>query len=152
MQSLKLNLRSEITAGSKLSRQVLVFQQLLDEIGKREVPVDVYEAISQKVADLNAMDAENLRRNLSKNQSSIVRLLEKELKLVPKGYYQTLWMALGMSAFGLPIGVAIGAATGNMAFLAIGLPIGLPIGVAVGMSMDKKAAQEGRQLNLTLTP
>lgn len=150
MQPLKLNLRPEITNDSKFSKQMHVFQQLLDEIGTRDIPQPIFQVIADKVDKLNAMETADLKKKLSQSQLGIVRMLEKELKLVPKGYYQTLWMALGMSAFGLPIGVAIGAALGNMAFLAIGLPIGMPIGMAIGMSMDRKAAQEGRQLNVNL--
>lgn len=59
-------------------------------------------------------------------------------------------MALGMSAFGLPFGVVIGLITKNMGLLAIGLPIGMGIGVMVGSKMDKKALEEGRQLNMEI--
>lgn len=75
-------------------------------------------------------------------------MLEKEHKIVPKNYYQSLWMLLGMAAFGLPIGAAFGASIGNMAFLSIGLPIGMVIGLAMGAGMDKKALKEGRQLDV----
>lgn len=151
MQALKLKLRPEITAQSKFSKQMLVFQHLLDEIETRNIPPHIYQRIAERIEALNVMETGELQKKLFKSQSSIVRLLEKELKLVPKTYYQTLWMVLGMSAFGLPLGVAIGAALGNMAFLAIGLPIGMPIGMAIGMAMDRKAAQEGRQLNVSLS-
>ena len=55
-----------------------------------------------------------------------------------------------MSAFGIPLGVAFGASLDNMAFLGIGIPIGMAIGMAVGAGMDKKAFEEGRQLNLEI--
>ena len=57
-------------------------------------------------------------------------------------------MALGMSAFGLPVGIMISVLTGNYAFVSIGLPIGMGAGVAVGSAFDRKAATEGRQLNI----
>jgi hypothetical protein len=55
-----------------------------------------------------------------------------------------------MAAFGIPIGVAFGASLGSMAFLAIGIPIGMVIGLAIGSGMDKKAFEEGRQIDLEL--
>ena len=55
-----------------------------------------------------------------------------------------------MSAFGIPIGVAFGSSVGNMGLLAIGMPIGMGIGIAVGAHMDKKAADQGRQLDLEI--
>ena len=57
-------------------------------------------------------------------------------------------MALGMAAFGVPLGVAFGTSLDDMSFLAIGLPIGMVIGLAVGSGMDKKALEEGRQLDV----
>lgn len=52
----------------------------------------------------------------------ILKLIEKELKLVPKNSYRNRWMAIGMSAFGVPIGAG----------------------------MDKKAFEEGRQLDMEI--
>jgi hypothetical protein len=72
------------------------------------------------------------------------------MKLVPKDYYRSLWMTLGMSAFGIPMGVVFGISMGSMAYLGIGLPIGLVIGIAVGTAMDKKALEEGRQLDVEI--
>ena len=55
-----------------------------------------------------------------------------------------------MTAFGLPIGVVFGLLMKNMGLMAIGLPIGLGVGAAVGSSMDKKALQEGRQIDVEM--
>ncbi len=88
-----------------------------------------------------------LAKQLRSAQTGILRLLEKDLQLVPKNHFQTQWIGIGMAAFGIPFGVAFGAALGNMAFLGIGLPIGLAIGNAIGMSKDKQALAEGRQLD-----
>ena len=81
----------------------------------------------------------------------ILKLIEKEQKLVPKNIYRNRWLAIGMSAFGIPFRVAFGISLGNMAFLAIGLPLGMAIGIAIGAGMDKKAFEEGRQLDLEIT-
>jgi hypothetical protein len=61
-----------------------------------------------------------------------------------------MWMLFGMSGIGLPIGVAFGLSIGNIGLLGLGLPIGMAIGLAIGMSLDKKALNEGRQLNIEI--
>ena len=53
-----------------------------------------------------------------------------------------------MSVFGIPFGIVISSALDNYAFFAIGLPFGLSIGLALGAARDKKAKDEGTQLNV----
>ncbi|MFC0264167.1 hypothetical protein [Fontibacter flavus] len=67
-------------------------------------------------------------------------MVEKEAKIVPKGFYQKKWMVLGMAVFGIPFGVVFGAAFGNMAFIGMGIPF--------GTSQDEKVKEEGRQLDV----
>lgn len=55
-----------------------------------------------------------------------------------------------MAAFGIPFGVVFGISLGNMAFLGIGIPIGMVVGIAIGTAMDKRAFDEGRQLDLEI--
>jgi len=63
---------------------------------------------------------------------------------------RVLLLAVGMAVFGIPIGAALGASFRNMAFLALGVPIGMAIGIAVGTGMDKKAFEEGRQIDMEI--
>ena len=116
------------------------------------MPDKTVEIINKHIEDLNSslISGNGFKRQLIKKQTQIVKLLEKEHKLVSKNYYRNLWMILGMSAIGLPIGVAFGVSIGNMGLLVIGLPIGMVIGLALGSGMDKKALKEGRQLNIEL--
>ncbi len=123
--------------------------QLLHALEQRDLPTGVAAQIDSDIEQLNAM--EDSRRDFAgtvkKTENKIIKLLEKELKIVPKNHYRKLWFTLGMSAFGLPLGVAIGLSLGNIGLLGIGLPIGMGIGFAVGSSMDQKALKEGRQLD-----
>lgn len=80
--------------------------------------------------------------------TDLTRKIVKTHGFVSPQYYQNQWMALGMTIFGLPFGVLFGMSLGNMAFLGIGLPIGLPIGIAIGQQKDKKAAADGKVLNI----
>ncbi|PHN04033.1 hypothetical protein CRP01_24435 [Flavilitoribacter nigricans DSM 23189 = NBRC 102662] len=108
--------------------------------------------INTEINDINTFPGEgkDLKRKIRAVRTSILKIVEKELKLVPRNYYRNQWMALGMSVFGIPLGVVFGSALGNLAFLGIGLPIGMSIGLAVGTNMDQKAQKEGRQLDVEL--
>jgi len=136
----------------KLMKAYIQFEQLLSELIKKDLPNEVITAINNEIEQLNAISdsGKKLSKQVSKAIRNILKLLEKELKLVPKNHHRNLWLAVGMSAFGVPLGVAFGAALDNMGLLGVGLPIGMVIGMAVGTTMDKKAFEEGRQLNLEI--
>lgn len=148
----ELKKREDFSNDDKLNRIYSQFGELLNELKKKELSQDVYKLINESVDILNlsTFNGAQLTKLLKQKQSAILKQVEKEHKIVPKNYYRTLWMVLGMSAFGIPIGVVFGLSIGNIGLLAIGLPIGMGIGIAVGMSMDKKAMNEGRQLNIEI--
>jgi len=131
---------------SKMAVAFSKFELLLNELRMRNLPSEIVSKINLEIKLINNTSTSELKKQLRKSNTKTLRILEKELKLVPKNYYRNLWMVIGMSAFGIPMGVAFGTALGNMAFLGIGLPIGMAIGIAVGSSMDKKAHDENRQL------
>jgi hypothetical protein len=86
---------------------------------------------------------------LRRTKIKILRLVEKQLKLVSKNHYRNAWMAIGI-ALGVPFGVVFGNSFDNMAYIGIGIPIGMAIGIGIGTAMDAKAFKEGRQLDLEL--
>lgn len=152
MDIIELKDRAGIIEDVKLNNVYVQFKTLLGELRKKTLPGNITESIN---ADINAIDAStatgnDLKKIIKQKQTAIIKLVEKELKIVPKAYYRNLWLAVGMSAFGLPIGVVFGLSMGNMGLLAIGLPIGMAIGIGVGTSMDNKAAAEGRQLDVEI--
>lgn len=136
----------------KLSEKIESFQKLINEINKKDISKEIASSINIGIEEVNNFSgsARETLALLRKKQAAIIKMLEKELKLVPINHYRNLWLALGMSAFGLPIGVAFGMSMGNLGLLGIGLPIGMGIGVAVGTSMDKKAKANGKQLEVEL--
>lgn len=127
-------------------------QALLQELNTRDLPPDTVAALQQRVQQLNesVLPPRPWLRQLKQAQAAMLKQLEKDVKLVPRHYYRNLWMAVGMSAFGIPMGVLFGTILKNMGLLGIGLPMGLAIGLAVGSSLDAKAAKEGRQLSTVL--
>jgi ABC-type phosphate/phosphonate transport system permease subunit len=142
-----LNSRSDLADFPKVQNQYLHFQELIKELNTKQLNSQTIEQINVLINQINTTSATELKYDLPKTQSKIIKLVEKESKIVPKNYYRKLWMTLGMAVFGVPIGVAVGTSLGNMGLLAIWLPVGMAIGISVGTSLDKKAEKEGRQLN-----
>jgi hypothetical protein len=128
------------------------FGRLIDLLKKRDLPAELVSTINQDIEGINSLSVANkeLLKQVRIAELRILKLIEKEQKLVPKNTYRTRWMAIGMAGIGIPIGVAFGASQGNMAFLAIGIPIGMAIGIGIGTGMDKKAMEEGRQLDIEI--
>jgi F0F1-type ATP synthase assembly protein I len=124
-------------------------QKLLQILRQRQLPDPVVQSFNEEINSINnsSLTGNEMLRFLQKKQTNLLNTLEKELKLVPKNYYRNLWMPLGLAAFGVPIGLVFGIALDQMVYLGLGLPLGLVIGMVVGSTMDKKAEEEGRQLD-----
>lgn len=152
MELIVLIQRPQIKVHKKLDAAYSQLEKLISALLDREFPDTVVEAINKDIEALNLIsDTEkSFRTQIFKKQSKIIKLLEQELKLVTKGHYRNMWLAVGMAAFGIPMGVVLGVILDNMAFLGIGLPFGMAIGIAVGTRMDKKAFEEGRQLDIEI--
>ena len=153
MSIVELKERPNISTNDKLNNAYVQLGEFLKELRKRELPHSVVESVNLNIEEVNtsSLEGSDLRKLVKKNQSKILKVIEKELKLVPKNYYRNLWLALGISAFGLPLGVAFGSLMKNIGLLVLGLPIGLALGLAVGTHLDKKAHEAGRQLEIELT-
>lgn len=152
MNIIELKERQNISDNIKLNRIYVQFGELLKELSKKDLPQKIIESINLDIEELNStsLTSNDFIKLTKQKQTKIIKVIEKELKIVPKNFYRNIWLALGMSAFGLPIGVAFGLSVGNIGLLAIGLPIGMAIGMAVGSRMDKKAFEESRQLNIEI--
>lgn len=152
MHFTKLNENLNVASSTGSNLYFTQIEYILNDLKERDLPDYVVNSINAAVEELNATTKTEyaLQKLLKQKQSDIVKLLEKELKIVPINYYRNLWMVVGMAAFGLPLGVAFGTAIGNMGMMAIGLPIGMALGIAMGSNMDKKAQEEGRQLSVEI--
>jgi len=146
----QLNKRPGIENNKKGIRRFNYLKKLIDELNKRELPTNIYNSINDKIEEINSFTGSDKEviKLLRKNTSFIIKFIEKELKLVLKNHYRTQWMAIGLSAFGIPFGVVFGAALKNMAFIGVGIPIGMAMGIAIGTAKDKKALEDGFQLDL----
>lgn len=126
------------------------FQDLIDAINSKNLSAETAELVQNKVQYLNSLEVSSkpFLKELKKVKKDILEVLQKKQKLVPENYYTSLWMALGMSVFGLPIGMVISSFTGKISFIAIGLPLGMTIGSFYGAHLDKKAVKENGILRL----
>ena len=149
MNIIELKEKQNISDNIKLSRIYGQLGELLKELREKALPHEVIKSINQDIEELNftILTGNELRKLVKQKQTKIIRLVEKELKITPKNYYRNLWFVLGMS-LGSGIGVFIATSIGNIGLLGIGIPIGMVIGIAVGTAKDKKAFEEGRQLNI----
>jgi len=149
MDIIALKPRPQMGESPKLQAHFDHLNQILSAIRVKDIPSEVSDIINIEIDRLNTYsgEAKAIKKQIRIAKSNIFTLLEKELKLVPKNFYRNKWLALGMVAFGIPIGLVFGT-TMNMAFIGIGIPIGLAIGVAIGTDYDRKAKEEGNQLDL----
>lgn len=125
------------------------FAELLLSIENLDLREETVKEMNDNISMANEVkESEKLKMQFLKKRHSILQILKKKEKLVAKNHYRNLWMALGMTIFGIPFGVVFALSLDNLVFIAIGLPIGMPIGLAIGAQKDKQAAEEGRQLNV----
>ena len=152
MNIIELKERQDISENIKLSRKYAQLGNFLKELKKKELPLTIIESVNNDIEAINGIPRTefDLTISVTQTQRKIIKLVEKELKIVPKNYYRNLWTTLGMSVFGLPIGSIFGLTFRNGGLLGIGLPIGMLIGMLVGSQMDKKAFEEGRQLDIEI--
>ncbi len=152
MEFIELLQVSGIDTNKKLNKTYTQFYLLLSELKTKQLSEEIVHSINQGIEQINAVsDSEkDWQKLVRKTQLSILKLIEKELKLVPKHHYRNTWMSIGIVVFGFPIGILFGKSQGNMNLFGVGLPIGMAVGIAIGTWMDKKAIEEGRQLNLLI--
>ena len=118
-------------------------QALINALTIREIQAEILNAINtdiQKINNFSGTQVE-LRKCLRKTYSKTLRLLEKKLGWVVKDHYRNLWLSIGVA-----LGVVFSASFDNNG---MGLIIGMVVGITVGVNLDKKAAQSGKQLDLS---
>lgn len=152
MEIKKLNNFENISKTNRVQREFDSFKILIEELKSRKLPNNTIEKINEIIDKFNSFNkkANRFSSEITNSTYKIVQIVLKEHKLTPINYNRNMWMGLGIAIFGLPLGVAMGFALGNVAFIGIGLPLGMSIGLAIGASIDKKAKENGNQLNIEL--
>jgi len=152
MKIKELEKRTGIEKHKKLINRYSLFEKFISELNKKEIPSEIVILINKDIEEINLYSGSNnsLLKLFRKSKMNILKLIEEELIFVPKNLFRLRWMVLGMTIIGVPIGVVIGVTSGNMAFLGIGIGVGMVVGMAIGTGMDKKAFDEGRQLDIEI--
>jgi hypothetical protein len=147
----ELNKRPDIAQNKKLHRAFLQFEKLIYELRKRELPGEIVSTVNTYIDAVNSISnsEKEFRKQLKKSRSGILKLIEKELKLVTKHHYRNIGLGVGM-ALGVAFGSVFGSSTNNTSLIGVGIPIGMAIGIAIGTTMDKKAKENGKQLDLEI--
>jgi ABC-type phosphate/phosphonate transport system permease subunit len=121
------------------------------ELDRRQLATEGISDILKRLKGILIAESLYLKQ-IVRLKTDLLSVLRKQYGLVTPKYYQTLWMVLGMTMFGIPFGTIFSTILGNFAFSGIGLAFGLPIGLAIGIAKDKKAEEEGLVLKGTSQP
>ena len=138
-----VNKRDNLSEDSKLSKSYKKLQDLIDALNKKTIPDNIVVQINDDVLLASGISGteKELEKSLKKVYSKIIKLIEEELKLVPKNSYRNKFTGLG---------IVFGVLFGTVFFkdnLGIGIPMGLVFGAALGSFKDKEAAKNGKQLD-----
>ena len=125
--------RFQLDLLARVTRRVAEFH---DECGECQLFQQEITAYVNDLGNMVHLDDNVRRKKYGKRLKQMVRHLQGQHKLVPKGHYVGIWTSIGTG-----IGVAIGAGKDSVGG---GIPIGIGIGVAVGMMLDAKAKREDR--------
>ena len=151
MEIINLERNRDVSQDKKLGNVYTEFEKLISELRKKNITPEVAEKINQEIQQLNAFEgsAKELRKHLKEAKIRMLDVLVKRLNLVARNYYQNQWLAMGGGVFGIPLMVVIWLLLDEIALVvAIGLPLGMVLGFFLGFYKDKKAYEEGRQLNV----
>ncbi|MEA1986236.1 MAG: hypothetical protein U9N76_01945 [Candidatus Marinimicrobia bacterium] len=150
IKALSKKQNSEFT--KKITNKYNEFEKLIIELNKKEIPLEIVNSINKEIDEIDSFSGsdKSLLKYMRKVQHNILKLIKKKIKLVTKNHYRNIGIAIGVSVFGVSLGVVFGASIGNTSLIAITIPIGMAIGLAIGTSMDKKAFEDGKQLDLEI--
>ncbi len=129
----------------KLQKALNDLIPIFEDLDQREIPTESLADLLKRLK--NMLVAELHLKQIVRFKADLLAALRKQYGLVTPKYYQTLWMVLGMTIFGVPFGLIFSMAIDNMAFLGLGFGFGMPIGMAIGIAKDKKAQEDGLVIN-----
>jgi ABC-type transporter Mla subunit MlaD len=63
-------------------------EKLIEALKDKSLPNSIVDSINRNIEDLNSISdsANDLRSQIKAKQSNLIKLLEKEIKIVPKNY------------------------------------------------------------------
>lgn len=139
--------------GQKSLKEVEKLNQLISAANQHILPEDLVATWNGKCEELgnSSFEDKSFSKKVKSETSALLKDLNNRAGLYSPQYFQTLWMGVGMAAFGIPFGVAFSAILKNFAFIGIGIPIGLSLGIAIGVGKDNQIKKAGKQLDFKLS-
>ena len=149
MKVVSLKRRESAFDFPKADELYMQFNDFVEELNSRSIPENTISAINREIEEINnsTKTGVSMKSLIVKKLTAILKLLEKEHKLVPKNYYQSNNLLKYSVLFGAPIGIIIGLISKDMALISVGMIIAMAISFVRGRIMDKKALKEGRQFS-----
>lgn len=145
----------DIQKNSELREIYVRFDKITKELKKRDLPPEIIESINKDIEIINStsLTGNDLSKLIKDKQTKIMKLIKKELRIVPKDYYRKVGPFNGLVP-GNIIGLAFAHNTAVNVTLTINITIylatvaiGMIIGYVLGKRMDEKAFEERRQLD-----
>ncbi len=133
----------------KVERSLRQYNKLLKLLQDKPLETETIDFITNQVKSIESLNLQlkNSSRKIKKSKQQLLSYLQKNEGIYPKNHFITLYMAVGMTAIGLPAGILLSFLVNNTAFLGVGLPIGLSIGLALGHQKDLQIKAKGKQIN-----
>ena len=120
------------------------FQRVLSGLRNKDLSTQEIQLIE---TELDRLDLRTTPANQKKYFKTALRKFKKYLldtfKLITKGYYAEMGIALGLN-FGILFGIIILSDLERSTGIAVGLAVGMAAGVIIGGRMDARAMKEGR--------
>lgn len=151
MKIIDLNNKQNKNQSNKIVKHYSQLERLIIDLKEREITDKIILSINYEINIINECKGteKDFLCKLKEAKSNILKLIEKELKLVPKVYYQNRWMVYGMMA-GLIISIVLKQFGLDNTWNSVGmmLPMGILFGIVAGKNRDEKAQKEGLQLKI----
>lgn len=137
--------RTELSQNKKYVKASSKMQDLIAALNKKEISDEIIRVINEDIKTLNLFVGtdKQLIKLTKKTISKILKLVDTKLKLVAKHHYRNLGMIIGML-----FGPIVTLPFDGFGYNGLGLVFGMVFGIAIGTNLDKKAAKEGKQLDI----
>lgn len=145
------HLEISVKEDQKLYTSISKHNILISEIETKNIPEEVCYKVNYQIDKINSINGESeeqIKKQLEITFKKILNILEQDLGIIPQNYYRNMWLALGMSVFGLPLGVLIATFSSNISYLVFGMLIGMIAGLAYGSKKDQDALKENKVIIL----
>ena len=141
----KLKNRAELSQNTKYAKVSNKMQDLIDALNQKEISNEIIRVINEDIKTLNLFVGtdKQLIKLTKKTTAKILKFVDTKLKLVAKHHYRNVGMIIGML-----FGPIVTLPFDGFGYSGLGLVFGMAFGIAIGTNLDKKAAKEGKQLDV----